>query len=106
MEGTISPNENWLVTILGITEPTYTGGQRIKVMINSSKEKFGLYPLMTPGLSKTFGVMYTSTCLNLQITRSDIRTHTYKADCQPGDCIYMPHGHCNLPEGFEWVYMD
>ena len=76
MKGTISPNENWLVTILGITEPTYTGGQLIKVMINSSKGKFGLCPLMTPGLSKTFGVMYTSTCLNLQITRSDIRTHT------------------------------
>ena len=69
-------------------------------MINSSKEKFGLCPLMTPGLSKTFGVMYTSTFLNLQ-SPDQTSGHTHKADCQPGDCIYMPHGHCNLPEGFE-----
>ena len=46
-------------------------------MINSSNEKFGLCPLMTPGLSKTFGVMYTCTFSKLpnhQIRHQD--THT------------------------------
>ena len=41
--------------------------------------------LMTPGLSKTFSVMYDHTFLNLQITTSDIRP---RMGCLLGDCIW------------------
>ena len=46
----------------------------------------GLCCFMTPGLSKTFGVMYDHTFSNL--ANHQIRHQgTHKVDCQPGDCI-------------------
>ena len=38
--------------------------------------------------------------LNLQITRSDIRSHTKWTVS-----LVIEYGHSNLPQGFVWVYM-
>ena len=58
----------------------------------------GLCCLMTPGLSKTFGVMYGHTFLNLQLTRPDIRSHIKWAVS-----LVIAYGRINLPQGFVWV---
>ena len=58
----------------------------------------GLCCLMTSVAVRTFSIMYDHTCLNLQIAKSDIRSHIKWAVS-----LVIAYGYFNLFEGFVWV---